>query len=218
MNFWLTEFNQSLASAWQLMSLWELAAVILAVAYLLLAMKESLWCWYAAFISTAIYTVLFWDASLLMESGLQIYYLAMAVFGWYQWRRKTNCETKPNLQIHAWSMNQHASAIALVIALSLVSGYLLSHHTEAAWPFVDSFTTWGSVVTTYMVTRKVLENWLYWLVIDTISIFLYWDRELHLTALLFVVYLVICIFGYSQWRRQLEVQRSSLSHANPTAI
>ncbi|MGH1370868.1 MAG: nicotinamide riboside transporter PnuC [Cellvibrionaceae bacterium] len=204
MDAWIASLGQSLGNAWQLMSLWELAAVILAIAYLLLAAKESLWCWYAAFISTAIFTLLFWDASLLMESGLQIYYLGMAVFGWYQWKQQSNQRSQPNVKIHTWSAKRHTTVIALVITLSLISGYFLSNYTEAAWPFVDSFTTWGSVVTTYMVTRKVLENWLYWLVIDTISIFLYWDRGLHLTALLFVAYLVICTFGYIHWRRQLQ--------------
>lgn len=207
----------SIQEAWQQMSGWELGAVILAVAYLLLAMKESLWCWYAAFISTAIFTVLFWDASLLMESGLQIYYLGMAVFGWYQWRKGSTQKKQADLQIHTWSGRRHIYAIGIVIGLSLVSGYFLSNHTQAAWPFVDSFTTWGSVVTTYMVTRKVLENWLYWLVIDGISIFLYWDRGLHLTALLFVAYLVICIFGYLQWRQQLQKTPPAFSPTASTA-
>ncbi len=204
MNLSSDSLAQSLAAAWQAMSGWEVVAVALAIAYLLLAMKESLWCWYAAFISTAIFTMLFWDASLLMESGLQIYYLAMAVYGWYQWRSKS--ENNSTLQINRWSKNRHLVVIASVVALSFVSGNLLANHTDAAWPYVDSFTTWGSVVTTYMVTRKVLENWLYWLVIDSISIVLYWDRGLYLTALLFVVYLVICVFGYLQWRRHYLTQ------------
>jgi len=205
----MESWQASLQNAWQTMSGWEVIAVALAIAYLLLAMKESLWCWYAAFISTAIYIGLFWDASLLMESGLQIYYLGMAVFGWYQWRTRTDGEINATLQIHTWNWQRHLSVIALVIGLSLASGILLKNHTQAAWPFVDSFTTWGSVVTTYMVTRKVLENWLYWLVIDGISIILYWDRGLYLTALLFVAYLFICTFGFFQWRRQLNRQRQT---------
>jgi len=216
MNLTQDSLMQSLAAAWQAMSGWEVIAVALAIAYLLLAMKESLWCWYAAFISTAIFIMLFWDASLLMESALQIYYLAMAVYGWYQWRSKQ--ETKQSLKIHRWSKQRHLGVIALVMTLSLLSGSLLATHTDAAWPYVDSFTTWGSVVTTYMVTRKVLENWLYWLVIDSISIVLYWDRELYLTALLFVVYLIICVFGFIEWRRhyhaQTTQQDSSLASAS----
>lgn len=211
----MESWQVSIQNAWQIMSGWEVIAVVLAIAYLLLAMKESLWCWYAAFISTAIFTGLFWDASLLMESGLQIYYLGMAVFGWYQWRSRSTSETHSSLQIHSWNWQQHLSALALVIGLSLVSGFLLTNHTQAAWPFLDSFTTWGSVVTTYMVTRKVLENWLYWLVIDGISIVLYWDRELYLTAILFIAYLFICIFGFFEWRQQLRRHQQGDSQHSP---
>ena len=83
METWL----QSLLSAWQAMSPWEMAAVVFAIAYLLLAVRENILCWAFAFISTAIYTVLFWDVSLLMESALNVYYMAMAVYGYHQWTR-----------------------------------------------------------------------------------------------------------------------------------
>jgi len=100
-----------------------------------------------------------------------------------------------------------------VVLISLISGYLLNRHTEAAWPYLDSFTTWASVVTTYMVTKKVLENWLYWIVIDSLSIFLYLDRGLHLTALLFVGYTVIAIFGFYQWRQSHQQAKVTLASA-----
>ena len=109
MNLTLDSLMHSLATAWQAMSGWEVIAVALAIAYLLLAMKESLWCWYAAFISTAIFIMLFWDASLLMESALQIYYLAMAVYGWVQWRSKQ--ETNQSLQIHRWSTQRDRKSV-----------------------------------------------------------------------------------------------------------
>ncbi len=200
-----TSFTKALIETAQSMSGWEVIAVILAIAYLLLAMKESLWCWYAAFISTAIYLFLFWDVSLLMESGLQVYYLVMAVYGWYQW--KFGAADHHGVHIHNWSLHQHVVAIGGILIASLVSGFLLANNSSAAWPYVDSFTTWGSILTTWMVTRKILENWLYWLVIDSVSILLYFDRELYLTALLFAVYLVICVFGFFNWQRQWREQQ-----------
>ena len=87
------------------------------------------------------------------------------------------------------------------LLLSLVNGYWLSHHTSAAWPYVDSFMTWASVITTWMVARKILENWIYWMVIDSLSIPLYINRGLYLTAILFVGYVIIVVFGYLGWRR-----------------
>jgi nicotinamide mononucleotide transporter len=187
----------ALLASLQAMSAWELAAVLLGIAYLLLAMRESLWCWYAAFVSTAIFLWLFWRVGLLMESALQVYYLGMAVYGWWHWRHGTGPDH--TLPISRWNGRQHAAAVAAVVAASLVSGALLASYSNAALPYLDSFTTWGSILTTWMVARKILENWLYWLVIDSVSIYLYLDRALYLTALLFAAYVVIVLLGYRQW-------------------
>jgi nicotinamide mononucleotide transporter len=180
----------------------ELTAVVFAIAYLVLAVRENILCWFAAGVSTVIFLYIFWDAKLYMESGLQVYYLAMAVFGWYQWRRATDGLT--SLQVSMWSMRQHLKAITLIALLTFVSGYVLNSGTDAQLPYLDSFTTWGSVVTTYMVTRKILENWIYWLVIDSISIYLYIDRELYFTAMLFAVYIVIIFFGWLAWSKRVQ--------------
>ena len=95
-------------------------------------------------------------------------------------------------------LRQHANALALIFAASLSFGFLVSR-TDAAFPYVDSFTTVAAIVTTYMVARKVLENWLYWFVIDSVSIYVYLERGLALTALLFVVYLVLIVVGWRRW-------------------
>ena len=180
-------------------SLLELAAVIFAVAYLVLAVRENSLCWYAAGISTLIFLFIFWDVKLYMESGLQIYYLAMAFYGWYQWRG-ANRETA-SLRVSKWHAKQHVIALALIATLTFISGSLLNSGTDANLPYLDSFTTWASVVTTFMVTRKILENWFYWLVIDSVSIYLYLDRELYFTSLLFAIYIVIIFFGWFAWNR-----------------
>jgi nicotinamide mononucleotide transporter len=193
------EISAAVETAIQAMSWWEVAAVLLGLAYLLLAMFEHISCWYTAFISTAIYTFLFWDVNLLMDSALQVYYMAMAVYGWWQWRRPKDSNTA-ELEISQWTLQTHCVVISLLIVASLVSGYLLDNNTQAQWAYLDSFTTWGAIVTTYMVTKKVLENWLYWLVIDAVAAYLYFDKALYLTSLLFCLYLVIVVFGYFKWR------------------
>ncbi len=93
--------------------------------------------------------------------------------------------------------------------MTTVSGNLLATNTDAAWPFLDSFTTWASVVTTFMVARKILENWIYSIVIDALSILLYADRGLYLYAALFAAYVVIAVFGYLSWRRSLAEQAAA---------
>ena len=202
MNTWL----QSLLASASSMSPWEAIAVVFAMAYLLLAVKENILCWLFAFMSTAIYTVLFWDVSLLMESALNVYYMAMAIYGWYQWTHGGhNGSDEPQaLAVQSMSGKQHALVVAATAILVTISGYLLSEHSSAAWPYIDSFTTWASVITTYLVTQKYLQNWLYWIVIDAVSIPLYIDRGLGLTALLFAAYIIIAAIGYRSWKKHLH--------------
>jgi len=196
------EFLNTVGEQVLLNSLLELTAVVFAIAYLVLAVRENILCWFAAGISTIIFLYIFWDVKLYMESGLQVYYLAMAVFGWYQWRCAN--DGSASLQVSMWSLRQHLLALTLIALLTFASGYLLNAGTDAQLPYLDSFTTWGSVVTTYMVTRKILENWIYWLVIDSISIYLYIDRELYFTAILFAVYIVIIFFGWFSWSKRVQ--------------
>ncbi len=173
----------ALLQAARAMSAWEAAAVVLGVAYLLLAMRESLWCWYAAFVSTGIFLVLFWQrgpadgvrpAGLLPGNG-GVRLVAVAT------RRRRR---RPSWPFPAGTPASTWQRLRRCCWLSAVSGALLQHYTDAALPYLDSFTTWGSILTTWMVARKILENWLYWLVIDSVSIYLYLDRGLYLTALL----------------------------------
>ncbi len=198
----MIEFFNTVGEQFLRNSLLELTAVVFAIAYLVLAVRENILCWYAAGISTLIFLFIFWDVKLYMESGLQVYYLAMAVYGWYQWRLVN--DNSEGLQVSMWSMRQHLIALLLIALLTFISGYLLNSGTDAQLPYLDSFTTWGSVVTTFMVARKVLENWIYWLVIDSVSIYLYIDRELYFTSMLFAVYIVIIFFGWFSWSKSYQ--------------
>ncbi|MFT4812107.1 MAG: nicotinamide mononucleotide transporter [Marinoscillum sp.] len=208
---------QGIVTAAQAMSIWEVVAVILGVAYLVLAMRQNILCWYAALGSTAIFSWLFWDVSLVMESGLNVYYLIMAVYGWWVWRgnaeqnQVNSSEMIKAVEIKSWSLSRHALIIVGIVLISLATGYGLEKNTSAALPYLDSFTTWGAVVTTYMVAQKVLENWLYWLVIDTVAIYLYIDRELYLTALLMAIYVVLAVLGWFMWLKEYRQQDETYS-------
>ena len=180
---------------------WEILAVLLAVAYLVLAIRQNIWCWAAAAVSTLLYLFIMYQAQLYMESVLQLFYLAMAAYGWYQWRR--GGADGAELSVSTWPVRYHIIAIGSVLLLVLISGELLTRYSDAALPFLDSLTTWGAVVATYMVTRKILENWIYWFVIDAVSIGLYLSRDLFFTAVLFTAYLVMIVIGYRSWRASM---------------
>jgi nicotinamide mononucleotide transporter len=190
----------------QATSPWEAIAAGLGLAYLLLAVRRNVLCWLCAFASTAIYLAIFASAALYMQALLQIFYLAMAVYGFIEWRRG---RTKAGeLAIQSWSVSQHVVAALLVAATTVLNGWLLSEYTDAAAPYLDSFITWSSVVTTWMVARRVIENWLYWIVVDGLAAYLYFTQGLLATTLLFVIYLGVVVRGYVVWRREQAVQHA----------
>ncbi|WP_207061786.1 nicotinamide riboside transporter PnuC [Motiliproteus sp. SC1-56] len=190
----------------QAMSGWEYLAVFFGLMYLVLAMKQSLWCWPAGFASTAIYTILFWQGALLMESVLNFYYLIMAIYGWWNWRRlavkKASSSQEAQTQVVSWSIRRHAKWLASGLVLALVIGFLLEQYSNARFTYLDSFTSVFAVIATYLVTQKVLENWLYWIVIDAASIYLHLQAGYLPTAALFLVYTVLAVQGYFIWRNQ----------------
>ena len=172
-------------------------AVILAIIYLLLAIKQNISCWFAAFFSSLLYFFIMYSAGLYMEAWLQIFYCVMAAYGWSQWRIRITDDSK--FLVRTWTRTQHIKVISLIFFLAFISGLALERFTNAALPFIDSLTTWGAIVATFMVAKKLLENWIYWFVIDSISVFLFYSRGLFLTSMLFLFYLIIIYFGYKSW-------------------
>jgi nicotinamide mononucleotide transporter len=191
---------QTLLDQFLATSLAEAVAAALGLAYLLLAVRRNLWCWLCAFISTAIYLVLFASAKLYMQSALQLFYLAMAVYGFMEWKRGRS--DSGEVMIRSWSLRSHSIAAVAIAAATLLNGWLLARGTDAVAPYLDSFVTWSSVVTTWMVAKRLIENWLYWVVIDALAAYLYFSQQMLVTGLLFVLYVGIVIHGYVQWRRR----------------
>ena len=182
----------------------EMTAVILAVAYLVLAIRQNIWCWFCAAISTAMYVYLFANAKLYMESLLNLFYFGMAIYGWYVWR---GGKADDELPVSIWPMQVHLYAVVLVILFAGTSGFLLAKFTDAAYPYIDSATTFAAIWATFLVARKVLENWWYWLLIDVVSVFIYWSRGLEATAVLFLVYVVLIPIGLVAWTRSYRQQQ-----------
>jgi len=209
------ELGAQLLAAFRSTSAAEMAAVLLALAYLVLAIRQSQLCWLAAFISSALYVLVLFRARLYMESLLNVFYAGMAVYGWWQWRGGGSGDA---LQVCRWSWRPHLAGFAAVLAASLLTSRWLGANTAAAWPLADSLVTWSSVFATFLVARKVYENWHWWLVIDTAAAYLYFTRHLYATMLLFLLYLGLIVVGMRQWRRSLDataVPAAALSRGAP---
>jgi nicotinamide mononucleotide transporter len=174
----------------------EVLAVLLSILYLLLAVRQNILCWLAGILSSTLYIFIMYSAGLYMEACLQVFYIAMGFYGLSQWK-----SNESKFLVRSWNSTNHFKVVSLILLLTLGSGYLLEIFTDAALPFFDALTTWGAVVATYMVAKKLIENWIYFFVIDFISVFLFVSRDLYLTAALFVGYLIIIFFGYQSWNQ-----------------
>ena len=183
-------------------SLAESIAVVLALAYVWLAARENIWCWPCAMVSTGIYIWLFWDVNLPFNSALNGYFLVMAVYGWLKWKQGS----EQILAISQWSWHRHVFSLLSLTLLSVGISYLVAGTGGGALFNLDVFVTVFSVFTTVLVAHKILENWLYWIVIDGFAAYLYFSKDLVLTSVLYVGYLGFAIYGYWHWKNEMNKQ------------
>ncbi len=196
----MIDFLAAALEGFTAMSIWEYIAVLLGIAYLVFVMQESLWAWPCAFFSTLIYTILFWNGALLMESALNVYYLLMAFYGYYCWRYGSSQHSE--IAISSWSPKTHLWLILGTTSIALILGYVMDNYTHADFAYLDSLTSCFAVMTTYLVAKKILENWLYWVVIDAVSIYLFIEKGYYPTVILFSLYTGMAVWGYVTWRSE----------------
>jgi nicotinamide mononucleotide transporter len=193
----------SLIAALQAMSIAELIAVLLGVVYLVLAVKRSRWCWVAGGISSAIVIWLSAQRALPMQAWLNVYYVGVSVYGYWRWTDKEI----PRPVVTLLPLRWHVIGTLAVVLISLLTAQYLVRETQAAWPYLDSLTTWGSLFTTWLTARVKLENWAYWFVIDAVEAFLFFEQKLYLLGLMTAATLVVIIIGHRSWWRSWQEQQ-----------
>jgi nicotinamide mononucleotide transporter len=175
----------------------EAVSVVTGLLYSILAVRRTRWCWVAGGVSSGILVVLAWHAKLPMQAYLQGYYVGMAVYGFWHWSKDDGAAKA----VTTWPLRAHLISWVAIAVLSVVSSRYLATGTQAAWPFLDSLTTWGSLLATWLTAQVKLENWLYWIVFDAIAVFLFVAQGLMFVALLMLIYLVIASFGFVSWSK-----------------
>jgi len=193
-----------IVDAFAVMSGWEIFAALLGMAYIIFAARESQWCWPIAFISTLIYTVLFWEGQLPMQALLNFYYMGMAIYGYMLWRKHGVAEDK--LAITSWSWTKQLTFLVVATLLSVITAYYLEVTETSQNPYLDASVTIFSVMNTWLMAKKVLQNWLYWVVIDGAAIVLYAQSGYFATVILFSVYTILAIIGFISWQKLYRLQ------------
>jgi len=174
-------------------------AAISGILYIILAAKENVWCWLAASISVCLYMYINYDLGYYSQAVLQIFYLFMAIYGYVMWNK-----LDPE-RIKEWSEKKHLFIIFIGAIITFIIGFILTEYVEdSEQPLLDSLTTVFSVFASYMVAKKVLGNWWYWIVIDSLIIYLYYIQGEFILALQFLVYIIIAVYGYFSWIQRMK--------------
>ena len=193
---------------------WEVLAVITGIISVYLSTRENIWSWPTALVNVSLYFVVFFEAKLYADMGLQVVYFVLSLYGWYEWLYGGENRTELHVSRTPRALGVRLLLIGVVCAATL--GTLLARFTDAALPYVDSATTSTSLIAQWMMTRKILENWAVWVVVDVAYVAMFLFKKLYLTAGLYAVFLVLAIMGYVQWRRSL-LQREPEGSREPSA-
>jgi len=188
---------------WHQQTLLEVTGVITGLLCVYLAAINNIWNWPVAIVSVGIYIFIFFDARLFADMGLQVYFMATNFYGWYYWSRKSATGAKsPVLLI---KRKEIILSVATIIVFTVILGSVLKY-TPASYPYIDSFCTACSLVAQIFLARKVLENWLIWIFVDIIYVGVYIFKGLHLTAIMYAIYVGIALLGYIDWRKDYKKQ------------
>ena len=183
-------------------SLPEAIAVLFGILSVWYAKKENILVYPTGIISVLIYIYICFFAKLYADMGINFVYFVMSVYGWYMWSKKDST-VKAVLPISRCSKKDHIINLAMLTVFFVSLSYFLSAYTDSNVPVVDSLTTAIFIVGMWLMARKKIENWIYWIIGDLISIPLYFYKDLALTSIQFTVFLVLAILGYTEWRKKL---------------
>jgi nicotinamide mononucleotide transporter len=188
------------------MHLVELIATLFGLACVWLYVRENIWSWPTGLIQVCLYTWIFYDARLYSDFLLQIVYIVLQIYGWYHWLRGgAKSDSLPVTKLaRPWWIAWIVVAAAGTIAL----GYLMHRYTNAALPYWDAAITSLSLVAQFLLARKILENWLFWIAVDLLAIGVYWYKGLFITTGLYSVFLVMAVMGWMAWRKTWQQERA----------
>jgi nicotinamide mononucleotide transporter len=183
----------------------EVLGVITSLVYLYFSVRQIIWLWPFGIISSALFILIFFNSKFYADMGLQVYYLGVSMYGWVYWSRGgVDRDEKSTLPVRRITRRLAAGLSVTGILLFFGIVYILKTFTDSDVPWGDGFTTAGSIVATWMLARKLLEHWLVWIVIDSVAGGLYFYKELYPSFLLYLIFTVIAVVGYRQWRKGLQ--------------
>ncbi len=180
----------------------ELAGSILGLLYIFFSIRQHILTWPTGLLTSALYVYVFFISKLYADMGLQSYYVFISIYGWYFWIKGGNKEKK-KVQVSRLKKALLLKLAFVTVVIYAIILYILLEHTDSPVPYMDSMTTALSIVATWMLARKIIEHWVIWVFVDAFSVGLYMYKGLWPTSVLFIVYTIMAIVGYFEWKRDM---------------
>jgi nicotinamide mononucleotide transporter len=185
----------------------EFIGAVLGIVYIFFSIRQSIFTWPVGLLTSVIYVGVFLTVKLYADMGLQMYYVVISIYGWYEWLRGNKDSGSNELKVIR--LNQQLAGQLVVVSLLIfaVIWFILDNYTDSQVPISDAIATALSIVATWMLARKILEHWLIWIFVDAFSIGLFLYKGLNATVLLFIVYTVMALVGYLEWKKDYEKEK-----------
>ncbi len=186
----------------------EIVAVTTGLAYIFLSIKQNIWCWLFGIISSGLYLFVFFHTKIYADMLLMAYYVIMGIYGWFHWARINSSNNNSELPVLRLNTREILILFVVTAILFVAIAQFLIYFTDSTIPWVDAFTTSLSFTATWMLARKILEHWIIWVIVDAVSIGLYFYRGLYATIILFAIYTIMAVIGYFEWNRQYLINNN----------
>ena len=193
------------------MSPLEIIAALVGAISVWLSVRQNIWSWPTAIVNVVLYAIVFYEAKLYADMGLQVVYAVLSIYGWYEWLYGGAGRTE--LRVTRTGPRSGILLAVIAAAGSAVLGVFLHRETDAALPFMDSFLSSTSLVAQWMMTKKLLENWAVWIAVDVLYVGMFIFKGLFLTSALYAVFLALAIKGLIDWRRSMSAESASAAVA-----
>ena len=183
----------------------EIVGSVLGIIYVFLSIKQNIFTWFTGLLTSALYIYVFFVAKFYADMALQVYYVWISIYGWIIWTKgKVEKGGKSDLPVKRAGKRQLILLSLITVLLWLTIYFVLKYFTDSPVPVGDAFTTAMSIVATWMLARKIIEHWIFWIIVDFVSLGLYIYKGLYPTSVMFLIYTIAALWGYFEWKKDLK--------------
>lgn len=189
-------------------SVLEMIAAISGFICVFLIIQRNIWCWFFGLIQVSLYSYIFFGIRLYSDAALHIVYIFLQFYGWWSWRNNYTQNQSQDTELKIDGATAFTMLIWAGVALlaSLILGFVMDKNTNASFAYLDAFTTSTSLVAQFLLTRRYLFNWLFWILVDIVAIYVYFQKGLYPTSILYFTFLSMCVWGQFSWWREYKAQ------------